>query len=114
MTSKRVALVIWLAFWAVGIAWVVIGVPADSDLTVGDAIGVTLIYGIFVSVGALIVAQVPRNAVGWILCAIGLGAHLGNFLQLYVLYRDSLTALDTKIAGWLGNWLWPVSIVLLV
>jgi hypothetical protein len=111
---KRIALAIWLSFWAVAIAWVFIGVPADGDIGVGDAIGVTLIYGVFVTVGALIVARVPENSVGWILCAIGLGAHLGNFLQVYVTYRGTSEGFLVRAAGWIGHWLWPLSIVMLV
>jgi hypothetical protein len=67
-----------------------------------------LLFLSFSTVGALIVARQPRNAIGWILCALGLTGPLGSTADQYAIYGlatqpDSLPQAD--VAAWLSAWL---------
>jgi hypothetical protein len=67
-----------------------------------------LLFLSFSTVGALIAARQPRNAIGWILCAIGLTGPLASTADEYAIYGlatrpDSLP--EAEIAAWLSAWL---------
>jgi signal transduction histidine kinase len=71
----------------------------------------------FPLIGALIVSRRPDNPIGWILCAAGLSFALGSLSGEYATY-----ALVTKpgslpagaLMAWLGTWIWPPGIILVL
>ncbi|MGZ3622998.1 MAG: hypothetical protein ACXWPG_07835 [Ktedonobacteraceae bacterium] len=68
-------------------------------------------FGLYGTIGVLIVWQRPRNTIGWILCAIGLGTAITDFSGAYTAY--GLVHLPgTAIFNWLGNTIWPINWVL--
>jgi hypothetical protein len=62
----------------------------------------------FSTVGALIVARLPGNPIGWILCAAGLSIGFTTLASGYAVF--SLAAPDrlpgTEWAAWLAYWIW--------
>jgi two-component system NarL family sensor kinase len=59
--------------------------------------------------GALMLVRLPRNAIGWILCATSLGVALSVVAQEYATYSHFVDRLPAESwIGWLGQWA-PVS-----
>lgn len=61
----------------------------------------------FPAVGAVIISRRPRNAVGWILCAIGVSVGIGVLTPTYA--RHALVAYPGvlpggRVAAWLATW----------
>jgi hypothetical protein len=79
---------------AARLPWVMLGlivalVGAAQVLSVGAGSGVdafALASFSFPVVGALIASRQPRNALGWILLAVGVGLALGAMLEIYTWY----------------------------
>jgi hypothetical protein len=74
--------------------------PAQlSDLTtLGSAV-----------IGALVVSRRPRNAVGWLLCAVGVLASLTSLVWDYGFHAVVAAGAGWPLGSqalWLGNWLW--------
>jgi hypothetical protein len=69
----------------------------------------------YATLGVLIVRRHPRHAVGWLFCAVGLGAAAERCAAMYAIYalliRPQL--IGGLAAAWLQNWLWTVWSVLL-
>lgn len=59
-------------------------------------------------VGALIASRQPANAVGWIMCALGLHGSLGVLCEGYVEYvgLDDASEGLARLAAWLSNVAW--------
>jgi hypothetical protein len=67
----------------------------------------------FPMVGALIVTQRPRNTVGWLFCAIGLGTSITSFSGGYVTHALAVHAdaqLATGLIDALGNAVWILNL----
>jgi hypothetical protein len=74
-------------------------------------------FGLFGTVGALIVWQRPRNTIGWILCTVGIGTGMTDFSGAYAAYgmvKGHLPLPGTGVFNWLGNTVWPINWVLLL
>ena len=74
-------------------------------------------FGLFGTVGALIVWQRPRNTIGWILCTVGIGTGITDFSGAYAAYgmvKGQLPLPGTDVFNWLGNTVWPINWVLLL
>ena len=55
--------------------------------------------------GALMLVRLPRNAIGWMLCATSLGIALAVAAQEYAVYSHFVAALPAeRWVGWLGEW----------
>ena len=68
-------------------------------------------FGLYGTIGVLIVWQRPRNTIGWILCAIGMGTAFTDFSGAYTAY--GLVPLPgTVIFNWLGGTIWSFNWVL--
>ena len=85
-----------------------------SSLDVFNLLGLPAILA-FSVVGALIARRRPENAVGWILCVVGLCFALAGFAGEYSTYAlitepGALPAGD--VMAWLGAWIWPPAIIL--
>lgn len=73
---------------------------------------VTASFLTFPAVGALIISRRPKNTVGWIFCAIGMGAATTSFSAGYVSYavaKHTDAQLATGLIDALGNAVWPVN-----
>jgi hypothetical protein len=74
-------------------------------------------FGLFATVGALIVWQRPRNTIGWILCAVGIGTAITDFSGAYAAYgmvKGHLPLPGAGLFNWLGITVWPLNWVLLL
>ncbi|MFN2389368.1 MAG: hypothetical protein ABR575_07170 [Actinomycetota bacterium] len=122
MSSTRWTTALAWGLWAVGVAgstatFVFASASGDREERLFDFVLFSAIYVGFATVGALIAARRPGNAIGWLLIAIGSGAALGNATQEYAMYAldERSGALPGGIAmAWFGAWLWPGSVALLV
>ncbi len=55
--------------------------------------------------GALMIARLPRNAIGWILCGTSLGTAIAVAAQEYATYSHFVDGLPAEPwIGWLGEW----------
>jgi signal transduction histidine kinase len=83
-----------------------------------NSITVTLLATLpFTVIGALIASRFPRNAIGWIFCAVGLFQALNVSMSEYGLHAlvtapGSLPLGD--VAAWISFWTWMPSIGLLI
>jgi hypothetical protein len=95
----------------VGSIWYAVGV---KDGFSPFAVVITLVYLAFLTVGVLILANLPRHPIGWIFCAIGINFGLNNLLNSYAQRAiDSPNGLPGgAIAAWFG-WLWIINLYLL-
>jgi hypothetical protein len=110
----------WLArsVWALSLVFVLLCVPlywstSPSAVLVGvpQIVAVLPLAGLvlaFSTVGALIVARLPGNPIGWILCAAGLSIGFTTLASGYAVF--SLAAHDlmpgTEWAAWFAYWIW--------
>jgi hypothetical protein len=82
-----------------------------------DFICTSIAFGFFGTVGALIAWQRPRNTIGWIFCAVGIGTGITDFSGAYAAYgtvKGHLPLPGTELFNWLGNTVWPLNWVLLI
>jgi len=60
----------------------------------------------YVSVGAVVASRAPRNAVGWLMMAVGLGFLSGSFTDEYLSFADRRAggAPLVQVVRWLAAW----------
>jgi hypothetical protein len=116
--SRRAPIIAWSS-WALSVALVPVGLalgylalsaslpPGREPILPLIAVAEVLVlsYG---TVGALVAARRPGNAIGWIFCAVGLALAVASAATGYADYGlygsgDSLPA--PELAAWLGVWL---------
>ncbi len=89
---------------------------ADRSVDAFSFLGPAAIIA-FSVIGALIVSRRPDNPIGWILCAVGLSFALGSLSGDYATYA-LVTKPGSLPAGagmaWLGTWIWPPGIILVL
>lgn len=115
----------WLAagVWVLilGIAVVIVGLKANGWQGAGntsDTSGIALFLSLFAfaTMGALVAAHVPRNAIGWIFLAIPLfGAVAGiteNLAYQGLVYKPGSVP-GALAAGWVYSWAWYPTVGLL-
>jgi hypothetical protein len=88
----------------------------NGDLMVGRMLAWTLVFFLFAAIGALIASRQPGNAVGWILCAVGLYGGIDEFAAQYAVY--ALVKAPGSLRGgvviaWLQGWVWAPAFGLL-
>jgi hypothetical protein len=115
----------WLAvgLWAfiLGMAGVVVAVKAagwQGASNTTDTSGIALFLSLlaFATMGALVAARVPRNAIGWIFLAIPLGgatAGLTENVAFQGLYYRPGSIPGAIVFGWLYQWSWYPTVGLL-
>jgi hypothetical protein len=72
-------------------------------------------FGAFATVGALLVARRPANAIGWIMAAIGLMVPIFNTGAAYAAYVMDTRGRPDALAvfgAWTANWFWFVMLAL--
>ena len=114
----RFAWVVWAL--TVALAPLALFLSALRGLDPNRALGEFLVSTVLAAlssatVGALIVARQPNNRIGWLFCALGMGAGLtaaaGQVTRLALLLEP--TALPgAMMAAWVNRWLWLVGMVL--
>jgi hypothetical protein len=114
--TQRVALIAWSICISLIFAATVLWFLEGGNLLQYAHIFLTgIAFGLYSTIGALIVWQRPRNTIGWILCAIGLGTAITDFSGAYTAYsmvKGHLPLPGTEIFNWLGNTVWPINWVL--
>ena len=123
-TASRLAWSLWGAALALLVANVVLSVRAD---TLGDTGVFVFVYPIFLlafaTVGALIAARQPGNAIGWVFIGTGLAwAMLGaaDAYAAYALATGQEASFAARAADWVNIWFYgpgiflPVTLLLLL
>ncbi|HLX55417.1 MAG TPA: hypothetical protein VKR83_00185 [Ktedonobacteraceae bacterium] len=117
-TGQQVAWVVWGLCVSLILAATVIGILDGKNLSrYANVISTGIAFGLFGTVGALIVSQRPRNTIGWILCTVGIGTGITDFSGNYVAYgmvKGHLPPPGADVFNWLGNTVWPLNWVLLL
>ena len=115
-TAQRVALIAWsICISLIFAATVLRFLEGGNLLQYAHNIFIGIAFGLYGTVGALIVWQRPRNTIGWILCAIGIGTAITDFSGAYTAYsmvKGHLPLPGTEVFNWLGNTVWPINWVL--
>ena len=71
-------------FGATALVITFLGVSAGlSFLEFGAAFNAAVMAASFSTVGAMVVSRRPKNPIGWIMCAGGLGVALGSLTDAY-------------------------------
>jgi hypothetical protein len=75
--------------------------PATVDGANWLDYGFTLLVAAYLTVGALVASRRPRNAVSWLLCAVGLATAVETFTDKYAPYADAMDLAGAKAAAFL-------------
>ena len=117
-TAQRLAWAAWGICVSLILAATVLGILDGRDLSrYANVISAGIAFGLFGTVGALIVSHRPGNTIGWILCTVGIGTGMTDFSGNYVAYgmlKGHLPLPGTGLFNWLGTTAWPVNWVLLL
>jgi hypothetical protein len=114
-----VAAGIWaliLAIAAVIVALKTAGWQGAGDTNDTTGIALFLALFAFATMGALVAARVPQNAIGWIFLAIPLGGALAGItenLAFQGLYHDPGSVPGALAFGWVYAWVWYPTVGLL-
>ena len=87
-----------------------------SSLDAWTILGVLSIPA-FSVVGALVASRRPDNPIGWILCGVGLSFALGGLAGEYATYAlitEPGSLPGGHLMAWLGTWIWPPGIILVL
>jgi hypothetical protein len=88
-TATRLAWSIWVfsaLFAAIALVVTFLGVSAGVSFLEFAAVNAVAIAAAFSTVGALVASRRPKNPIGWIMCAGGLGVALGSLTDAYAIY----------------------------
>ena len=115
--STRVAWAM-LAAWSASVVALVVLSVANGNFQrepLANTVGLLLAFAAFMGVGALIVANRPGNAIGWVFAAIALLAVTGALAEEYAGYavrtRPGLLP-GGVLAGWYAGWAWYPTVAL--
>jgi hypothetical protein len=112
-TATWLALYLWVfsaLFAATTLATIVLGVSAGvSFLQLGAAFNVVAISAAFSTVGAVVASRRPKNPIGWIMCAGGLGVAFGSLSDAYATYllftNPEKQILEAGMSAWVSLWI---------
>jgi hypothetical protein len=112
---KRIAIVVAWAIVAICLAGLGVGSALVAQINRLDVstLELGIAFVIYPIVGAIIIAQRPRNIVGRILVAIGFGTTLTYFSAGYLAYSTTPGGHPLPAAAfldWLSNCVWPVNL----
>jgi MFS family permease len=107
-----------LAAWAGSVVALVVLAVANGNFQrqpLANTVGLLLAFAAFMAVGALIVANRPGNAIGWVFSAIALLAVTGALAEEYAGYavwtRPGVLP-GGVLAGWYAGWAWYPTVAL--
>ena len=118
--TRRSTWVAWtiLAAWAGSVVALVVLAVANGNFQrqpLANTVGLLLAFAAFMAVGALIVANRPGNAIGWVFSAIALLAVTGALAEEYAGYavwtRPGVLP-GGVLAGWYAGWAWYPTVAL--
>jgi hypothetical protein len=75
-----------------------------------------LAVAVYAGAGGLVVSRVPRNAIGWLLCLIGLSLATSMLTELYALYGLATApgvVPGARLAGWISRMFTALTVTLL-
>jgi hypothetical protein len=79
--------------------------PASVDgpnwLSYAITMAFTVMVAVYATVGALVASRRPRNAVGWLLCVVGLATAVERFTERYAPYAQTMDLAGAKAADFL-------------
>jgi hypothetical protein len=112
-TATWLALSLWVfsaLLAATTLAIIVLGVSAGvSFLQLGAAFNTVAISAAFSTVGAVVASRRPKNPIGWIMCAGGLGVALGGLTDAYATYllftSPEKPILEAGMSAWVSLWI---------
>ena len=112
-TATWLALSLWVfsaLLAATTLAIIVLGVSAGvSFLQLGAAFNAVVISAAFSTVGAVVASRRPKNPIGWIMCAGGLGVALGSLTDAYATYllftSPEKQILEAGMSAWVSLWI---------
>jgi hypothetical protein len=86
-----------------------VGVSAGlSFLEFGAAFNAAVIAASFSTVGAMVASRRPKNPIGWIMCAGGLGVALGSLTDAYAIHvlfgRLNEPMPGASLSAWVSLW----------
>jgi hypothetical protein len=115
-TAHRLAWVAWgICVSLILLATVIGSLEARNLLRDVNIICTGIAFGLFGTVGALIAWHRPRNTIGWIFCAVGIGTGITDFSGAYTAFgtvKGHLALPGTDVFNLLGNTVWPLNWVL--
>ena len=94
-----------------GVVLTVLG-ASHPQLSVVDQLLRLLVGLVFTGIGALVLARLPRNRLGWVLYAIGL-CQASVVGSAYAAMAELRNLPGGQVGAWLGAWPWFPSLVLL-
>ena len=113
--AQRVALIAWITSLSLIVMASVLWFLEGGNLYQSANIVLTgIAFGLYSTIGTLIIWQRPRNTIGWILCAIGLGTAITDLSGAYTAYesiKGNQPLPGTEVFNWLGT-IWSINWVL--
>jgi MFS family permease len=116
-TATWLALSLWIItvlLAATALTIIVLGVAAGvSFFELGAAFNAVVISAAFSTVGVMVASRRPKNPIGWIMCAGGLGAALGGLTDAYAIYllfsSPEKQMPVAALSAWLSLWITTAS-----
>ncbi len=78
-------------------------VPAPVDAPTWLEYAFTAMFATYPTVGAVVASRRPTNAVGWLLCVVGLATAVANFTDEYAHYADDMALVGAEAAAFLSG-----------
>jgi len=104
------------AYWGLVGSSFLLRAVNDPTTDVGGELVARLGWGVYPTIGAVIVGRQPRNPVGWLCCGIGLllgPAFFGQDYGWYALIHEPGSLPGGWGMAWLGQWPWYVALGLI-
>jgi hypothetical protein len=107
--ARAASWLLWLSYLALAVVILALS-GSHGGIQFGD-LALTIAFFAWASVGALLTARLPSNAVGWTLAIVGVSALASRALGVYVEIAASVAPLPWMVlAGWIGSWSWAISL----
>jgi signal transduction histidine kinase len=92
---------------AATVAFFLLSSANDERTSLAGSVLITTAFSAFSLMGGLIAARLPRNAMGWLMLAVGAGAMVMNAAQQYARYglvTDPGSLPGALAIAWMSNW----------
>jgi hypothetical protein len=78
-------------------------VPGSVDDPAWLEYAITAMFATYPTVGAVVASRRTTNAVGWLLCLVGLAIAVANFTDVYAHYADDMALAGAEAAAYLSG-----------